>query len=653
MAQWKRWNCRSRCVGCNAVIVSPVDSRRYRARAYVGMAIVGAAILLYLWSYFFLIKLGHPEFPAYKAVPWTAIEYWHYYGNDEYTRRWLLYTLAGAGVVTAAFVGILLAPMTRSLHGDARFAKRKEVAAAGLFGEEGLILGKWGARFLMLGGQLAALCAAPPRSGKGVGLVQPNMLNWPGSVVVLDIRKESWAATAGFRSKFSETWLFDPVAEDGRTMQWNPLDYVRDDPVLRINDLQKIANMLSPDPAEGDPFWPASCRTLFLGLSLYLFETPGLPRTFGEIVRQIMYGRGESVGEHWKNIIECRETSEQPLSQACKAALYDFIYTSGNTQSSIRKTFTAKLELWLNPLIDAATSASSVDLREIRKKRISIYVGVRPGDLNRLQLILNLFFEQLIDLNTIDMPTNTSNRDRSYQVLLMMDEFTAPGRMPIFAAAMSYLGGYNIRPFIIVQSVSQLRSTYGAEVAETIVTCCGATVAFAPKEQKHANEISESLGDLTVKQKTRSHQPMSGKAGSVNTSEAPRRLLKPQEVKEIGVKRELVFVENVKPIICEKVRYFSDKAFARRKGLPVPVMPAVGMAVPSSPGIDPVVGEIFESAEAGASRAIVPADMDKLDGLSLTDYDVDVSQVPMPEGQPISDDDMKRAFSAFLETMID
>lgn len=635
------------------MIISPLDSRRYRARAYAGMVLVGGALLLYLWSYFFLVKLGHPSMPAYRALPWTALEYWHYYGNDEYTRRWLLYTLAGSGVVTAAFVALLLAPVTRSLHGDARFAKRREVVAAGLFGEEGLILGKWGSRFLMLGGQLAALCAAPPRSGKGVGLVQPNMLNWPGSVVVLDIRKESWAATAGFRSTFSETWLFDPVAEDGRTMQWNPLDYVRDDPALRINDLQKIANMLSPDPAEGDPFWPASCRTLFLALSLYLFETPGLPRTFGEIVRQIMYGQGETVGEHWKKIIERREKSDKPLSQACKAALYDFIYTSGNTQSSIRKTFTAKLELWLNPLIDAATTTSSVDLRELRKKRISVYVGVRPGDLNRLQLILNLFFEQLIDLNTVDMPTNTSNQSRSYQLLLMMDEFTAPGRMPIFAAAMSYLGGYNIRPFIIVQSVSQLRSTYGVEVAETIVTCCGATVAFAPKEQKHANEISESLGDLTVKQKTRSHQPMSGKTGSVNTSEAPRRLLKPQEVKEIGVKRELVFVENVKPILCEKVRYFSDKAFSRRKGRPVPVMDVVEMEIESKPGVDPVIGPIAATEDVVSSRAIEPADVETLDTLSLTDYDVDVSQVPIPEGRPISDDDMKRAFSAFLETMVD
>ncbi len=638
------------------MILTDIQSRRAKAGAIAGLLVGGLIVGLYLAGYFFLWKV---KLKPYTATPLTIIDYWAYYSDNPQLRKWMTYCLGFGFILSYGLVVMLFMPVRRALHGDARFAKDKEVRDADLLGELGLILGKWGDRFIMLAGQLGAICAAPPRSGKGAGLVQPNMLNWPESVVLLDVRQESYRLTSGFRKKFSDVFLFNPVAEDGRTMQWNPLSYVNDDPILRINDLQKIANMLSPDPAEGDPFWPASCRTLFLGLALYVFETPGTQRTFGEIVRQIMYGEGESVGEHWKEIIEERDASDNPLSPACKAALYDFIYTSGNTQSSIRKTFTAKLELWLNPLVDAATSGDSFDLRDFRRRRISLYIGVRPADLDRLQLILNLLFQQIIDLNTDQMPED--NPDLKFQLLMMMDEFTAIGRMPIFAKSISFLGGYNIRPFIIIQGMSQLRSTYGADVAETIVTCCAAMVVYAPKEQRHANEISEMLGYMTVQAKSKSQQVgFKRVGGSVNTSDQRRALLLPQEVKEIGKHREIIFLENVKPILASKISYWKDKAFKRRL-LPAAVVPAIEVKMPEPSKMPKKKKKKEKETVKGpdgqlitiTEKEITADDVGKLDKLSLTDYNVDFDSVEVPRGQPISDDDMKHAFSSFLQTIED
>lgn len=638
------------------MILSDIQSKRAKAGAIAGLLVGGLLVGLYLAGYFFLWKL---KLKAWTATPFTIIDYWAYYSDNPQIRRWMTICLAVGLVLSYGFVAIVFAPVRRALHGDARFAKDKEVKEADVLGERGIILGKWGDRFIMLPGQLGAGCAAPPRSGKGTGLVQPNMLNWPDSVVALDVRTESFRITSGFRATFSDVYLFNPVATDGRTAQWNPLSYITDDPVLRINDLQKLANMLSPDPAEGDPFWPASCRTLFLGLALYVFETPGLPRTFGEIVRQIMYGEGETVGEHWKEIIEARDASPHPLSSACKAALYDFIYTSGNTQSSIRKTFTAKLELWLNPLVDSATSGDSFDLRDLRQRRISIYIGIRPGDLDRLRLIINLFFSQMFDVNMEEMPED--NPSLRYQILAMMDEFTAPGRMPIFASTIGMMGGYGIRPFIIIQGPSQLRAVYGVEGAETIMTCLAAIVAYAPKEQKHANEISEMLGYQTVKSKSKSQQMgMQRVGGSVNTSDQRRALLLPQEVKAIGKGREIVFMENVRPILANKAVYFKDSAFKRRLLPPVEV-PAIEIVVPASRPVGkkkPKTQETIVKNAAGQTvtiteREITPDDVSKLDKLSLTDYNVDFENVEIPKGDPISDADMSNAFSSFLQTIAD
>ena len=125
---------------------------------------------------------------------------------------------------------IVALPSRRSLHGDARWAKARDIRRAGLFSDQGIILGRYRNRYLMLPGQTGVILAAPPRSGKGVSCVVPNLLNWPGSVLVLDIKKENWTLTAGYRSLFSEVYLFDPFAADGRTARWNPFTYVSDNP---------------------------------------------------------------------------------------------------------------------------------------------------------------------------------------------------------------------------------------------------------------------------------------------------------------------------------------------------------------------------------------------------------------------------------------
>jgi type IV secretion system protein VirD4 len=55
------------------------------------------------------------------------------------------------------------------------------------------------------------LCFAPTRSGKGVGLVVPTLLTWPGSAIVHDIKGENWTLTAGWRARFGRVLLLDPT----------------------------------------------------------------------------------------------------------------------------------------------------------------------------------------------------------------------------------------------------------------------------------------------------------------------------------------------------------------------------------------------------------------------------------------------------------
>ena len=646
-------------------------SDKPRGRRWMKVAVAAAALLLadtlagalFLWS-----MHADPR----QATPLTLSRYGYYYGDRAEVRRrlWRSSALALSVVLVSAGTGFL--PRRRPLHGDARFASQSEVAAAGLLGAEGIILGKRGRRCLMLAGQQGVALAAPPRAGKGTGVVVPNALNWPGSLVCVDIKRENWTITAGYRAACGQAcYLFDPFAEDGRTARWNPFSYVSPEPLRRLNDLQRIAEMLYPDPPNVDPFWTASARSLFLGIALYLFETPSLPATIGEVLRQGMASDDEGFGQHWKRLIEGRNSGSRPLSSQCVRALYDVIDLAPVTASSIRKTFTSRLDLWLNPILDAATAESDFDLRELRKKPMSIYVGVNPDDLHRLRPVLNLFFQQAIGLQTRELP----ERDPAlkYQVMMLLDEFTALGRIPIIAEAISYLPGYNVRVVLVIQTPAQLREVYGIHNAETMLKSLAARIVFAPKDFADAREISDELGFTTVPVRTvskplgTSFDRRGARSKSQSVSLQRRALLLPQEVKELGKEEAIVFYEGMRPIRCRKIRYFSDGRF-RKRLLPPPAVPLpLGSAravrahlvleSPSRPAEEPRTGEsapapVRPQKEEVVIREATAEDIERIETLTLEDFATDFSKVPIPDKEgPLSDGEIKSAVDAFLKAL--
>ena len=655
-----------------SVAASAPPPKPYRGSAWLKVA--GVAVLALLVSQYLagwlLLKWLHLD--PRTAGPLTIARYSYYFGGraDMRPRLWVT-SLAGLALVGLCPLALLL-PRRRALHGDARFATRREVARAGLLGERGIVLGRWGRRCLMLAGQQGVCLAAPPRAGKGTGVVIPNLLNWPDSVICVDIKHENWASTAGFRAASGQDcYLFDPFSDDRQTARWNPFFYVAANPERRVNDLQRIAEMLYPDPPNVDPFWTASARSLFLGIALYLFETASIPKTIGEVLRQGMASDDEGFGQHWKRVVEGRNSGNYPLSPQCVRSLYDVIDLAPVTASSIRKTFTSRLDLWLNPILDWATSGNDFDLRELRARRMSIYVGVNPDDLHRLRPVVNLLFQQAIGLQTRELPEH--NLRLKYQVMMLLDEFAALGRIPIIAEAISYLPGYNVRVVMVVQTPSQLREVYGAHNAETMLKSLAARIVFAAKDHADAREISDELGYTTVRAKSIS-MPLFGFSGgrgqrsrSQNVSEQRRALLLPQEVKALGAEEAIIFYEGLRPIRCKKIRYFQDRRFSARL-LPPPERAAPPATPSSEPAVaaDPLVEtpptspQLAESSPREvsevrpATREATVADIEHLDSLTLEDFAVDFDRVKIPQkgqGERMTSEEINAAVKSLLDTL--
>ena len=340
------------------------------------------------------------------------------------------------------------------LFGSARLANDIDLSESGLFPSDKELIdskypsvligkmhkGRYKDRFLQFIGQQFIYIAAPTRSGKGVGIVIPNLLNYRDSVVVLDIKLENFIFTGGYRkSQGQDVFLFCPdgfsFTEDEfnkfqcsdkfaslskqeqediiakynngellRSHRYNPLTYINRNPNFRDGDIMVIGKILYPNTGSENDMWNDLACNLFKGLVLYMLdmEQSGFPVTMSKLLELTTPEQGLS---NWmEEEIETRELMEMPLSESCVAEFRRFMSSPERTQGSILSTLTAPLSIFTNAACKAATSGDDFDLRDVRRKRISIYLGLAPTSLSTYAKLINLFFSQLIAVNTKKLP---------------------------------------------------------------------------------------------------------------------------------------------------------------------------------------------------------------------------------------------------------
>lgn len=581
--------------------MSPLSSASPGARATVFalLAVLLVAVLSVATALTALAGLGElsDDLDITRAPAW----FWYHRSNVA-VRRWLAVGAGSSSLTLLVLISGALLSHRRPLHGAARWATAGQERRAGLRAQTGVLLGRArGGGFLIADGPEHVMLYAPTRTGKGVGIVIPNLLTWPGSVVVLDIKRENFAATAGYRVEGGQTvHLFDPLAADGKGSRFNPLGHVdRADAVVVLDELQRMAAMLFPGHDKADPFWSEAARTGFIGVGGYVAATPALPFTLGEIFRQLTHADARAA---LPRRLEARAREGAPVPAPAAAALLDFCGASENTFSSVRQSITSRMGLWLNPRVDAATGASDFDLRDLRKGRLSLYLGTTPDNLLRVQPLYALLIQQLVDLNSRTLPGPADQA-----TLVVLDEFARLGRAPVLAHAFSWVAGYGLRLLAVLQSPAQLRAVYGPDLTEDILTNCGVEIVFAPKELRVAQDLSERLGMTTVEARSRSRPRGLGSGRhSVTTSDQRRALMLPQELTQLPDSALIVLKAGLPAVRGRKIRYWREAVFRRRLRA-APDLPATPSSSPlSDQGAAPAALDFDTIARAFASEGLAP-----------------------------------------------
>lgn len=551
-----------------------------------------------------------------------------------------------AGTAIPLFFGLLVwshRPSTRTVsgdtnardtHGSARWAKWSDIKKSGLLQDTGVVIGGYLKTFktvvLRHLGPEHILAFAPTRSGKGVALVIPTLLCWIWSVIVLDIKGENYAITAGWRKLIGQRVLRYAPAEANGSVRYNPLAEVRIGSDYEIADCQNIASMIiDPDGKGLKDYWMQSgwewLSAVILHVLYWKRHNDDRTATLADVHAFMSVGNDDedeiaSGDEGFEIILDDMsrfDHGRESVNNEVRRAAGRMLKRAGSERSGVHSSASVQLALYSDPIVAKNTSECDFRIDDLMNgdQPTSLYIVIPPRDIQRLRPLIRILMNQFMTrlMNDMEYENGAAKPSFKHRMLLMLDEFTSIGKLEIFEKALAYMAGYGIKAFIIVQDLVQLQKEYGRD--ESITSNCHVKIAYAPNKKETAKDLSELSGKTTVVQRKRSRSRGKG-GGSVSDSmsEVARPLMTADECMTMrSIKKNektgkvtpgdmLIFVAGERPIYGRQVLYFQDKIMSIRAGIAPPPFPnAANDDSVSTPEADPVdvYQEALRKQEAG------------------------------------------------------
>ncbi|KXV74119.1 conjugal transfer protein TraG [Acetobacter malorum] len=523
------------------------------------------------WELAFQPELGRPWFMVLHRWPVYAppLFFWWWYEFDAYAPAvfargaWI----AGSGGVLAFAAAVALSvhrareAKRAATYGSARWAEDAEIRAAGLLGEDGVVLGKYRRAYLRHDGPEHVLTFAPTRTGKGVGMVIPTLLTWPGSAIIHDIKGENWQITAGFRNRFGRVLLFDPT--NPASSAYNPLLEVRRG-ASEVRDVQNIADILvDPEGSlERRNHWEKTSHALLVGAILHVLYAEDDKTLAG--VAKFLSDPKRSIEATLSAMMRTPHLGKAGPHPVVASAARELLNKSDNERSGVLSTAMSFLGLYRDPVVASVTSRCEWRIGDLLEgeQPVSLYFVIPPSDISRTKPLIRLILNQIGRRLTEDLSGRAGRR----RLLLMLDEFPALGRLDFFESALAFMAGYGIKAFLIAQSLNQIDKAYGQN--NSILDNCHVRVSFATNDERTAKRVSDGLGVATEirSQKNYAGHRLSPWLGHlmVSRQESARPLMTVGEVMQLPARDEVVMVAGCPPIRARKARYFRDRRFVER-----------------------------------------------------------------------------------------
>uniref|UniRef100_B0T9A5 TRAG family protein n=1 Tax=Caulobacter sp. (strain K31) TaxID=366602 RepID=B0T9A5_CAUSK len=556
------------------------------ALAFLGLA-AATQTIGHLFHYTTALGRGWADLGGVRLyAPWSIIG-WYGRHAGHYPQAFDQAALTGLGVFVCPL--LIIAGLTRRFvarpkpFGTGAWGGLAEARRAALLNGErlaGRVLGRLKGKLLTFTGVEHCVIVGASRSGKGAGHVVPTILSWDQSLFVYDRKGELWHITADHRRRFSHTFYFAPTDPD--TARWNPLFEVRKGP-MEIADIQNIVGILV-DPIglkQGNlDFFDQSAASFFTGVILHaLYTAPDELKNL-TYVRRLLIDIEPTLDamlgskHRWRPDAAApdglaRDAEGQPIAEVHPEVWLGataFRSMEPRVRSSVLATSQKSLALWADPLVANATSWSDFCIGDLvcADHPVSFYLITPQAHADRLAFLVRVMLRQSLNslMETID--ADSRGRKKRHRLLKMLDEVPKLGALPFLENALGEMAGYGISAHLICQSFNDVFKHYG--VHTSIFDNCHVTAAFATSEPGSIERIVKRAGRALEMRESFSDPRLLFGTGhrSRNQAEVERYVLAEQDVRALPGDKQFLFVNNAKPFLADKIRYFEEPLFAAR-----------------------------------------------------------------------------------------
>ena len=438
-------------------------------------------------------------------------------------------------------------------HGSARFATHAE--ARGLTGDFGLLIGRdrKSGKLLRYPGPAHLLTIAPTRSGKGVGTIIPNLLDYPFACVCIDPKGENARIAARQRGRFGPVHVLGPFGITGLApAAYNPLDRIDPAGLDVADDCMTLADALVYDThnQQTEAHWNEEAKALIAGLLMHIVASePDSTRTLATLREHLTLAPAAFL-----TLLERMQAMGGLVARAANRHLGKSEREAAGVLSSAQR-HTHFLD---SPRMTATLGHSDFRFADLKERPASIFLVLPPDRLDTYARWLRLMVAQALT-ELARAPGRPV-----WPVLFLLDEFAALGHLEPVERAMGLMAGYGIQLWPIVQDIHQLRALYGQR-AGTFLSNAGVLQVFGINDHQSAQLVSDLLGQETVVFDTMS-RALDAEASGISFSQQNigRPLLTPDEVRTLRSDHQILFLVGQRPVIATKLRYYTDREFFGR-----------------------------------------------------------------------------------------
>lgn len=472
--------------------------------------------------------------------------------------------------------------------GTARWASRWELRRAGVYRGVGPVVGQSAfGRIMRYNSDGVVQVFAQTGSGKGLGLVIPTLLDYPGSIVVTDVKGENFAITARHRAKRGKVVVMEP-SNLAHSAQFNPLDMIRagtddeQDDALMLADL-----MVLRDSADGH--WSAKSISLLAAFILHaLHDRDPVNRTLAH-VNKLTRGEPHAMTDRIRDIAL---NSPAPLAQSIAQGFLGSMGKPGEPTpefSAILSDLHKASEPWTEGTPTGRLSArSTFQLEELTGKTpVTLYLRVDEEKLRSyarwLRVMTGLTVAALMRAKKTGKPP--------HKVVLLLDEAFVLGRLDVLANNLGLLRAY-CTPMLIWQSMPQVRDVYGAG-ADAFLANASCKVYFGVPDVDTAHQVSVTCGQTQIRTKSQGVSQASDvwlrENRSQGESDSGYWLIDPSEVMRLPPTRVIIKMRHVAfPILTWRADYRTRWRWKLRwdhwdPSASSPVKPAAPVPPPAPP----------------------------------------------------------------------